>query len=116
MVATRGTLRSPIIAMGSAVVLALALVWLVAVPIGPETCALSLPAPRNCFTVDRVQTAIVPTLIIIAAAVSSIVVIHTWPSRSRLIAVTSVIMLLVIAVASYFLIAWMPPLAWSSTA
>lgn len=107
-----GALGAPVTAIGSAAVLALALVWLVAVPIGPEVCAASLPGPRNCFISDRVQAAVLPTLVTVAIAVLSLVVIAR-PSKRRSITVISVIVLLVVALASYVLVAWIPALAWS---
>ena len=106
-------LRWPFLAVGFATVLALAVVWLIAVPIGPEACALSLPGPRNCFTSDRVQAAILPTIVIVAVAVLSAVLLFARPKNSRLIAACSVVLLLVMAAASYVLVAWIPALAWT---
>jgi hypothetical protein len=105
-------LRWPVIAIGAAGALALGLVWLVAVPIGPEACALSMPGPRNCFDSERVQAAILPTVAIVATSVLSLVLVFVWPGKSRLIAVSSVIVLLALAVMSYLLVAWIPALAW----
>ena len=106
-------LRLPLLAVGIATVLALAVVWLVAVPIGPEACALSMPGPRNCLTNDRVEAAILPTIVIIAAAILSVALLVVWPQSSRWISTCSVIVLLVMAAASYVLVAWIPSLAWT---
>jgi hypothetical protein len=101
------------VVVGIATVLALALIWFIAVPIGPEACALSLPGPRNCFTSDRVQAAIWPTIVIIAAALLSVALLFARPKNSRVIGAWSVVLLLVIAAASYVLVAWIPALAWT---
>lgn len=103
----------PALAIGIASALALAVVWLVAVPIGPEACALSLPGPRNCFTSDRVQAAVLPTLAIIATAAVSIALVFASPKRARSIATCSAILLLLLTVASYVVVGWIPALAWS---
>lgn len=106
-------IRWPLVAVGIATVLALAVVWLIAVPIGPEACALSLPGPRNCFTSDRVQASILPTIVIIAAAVSSAALLFAWPKNSRMITTWSGVVLFVMAAAAYVLVAWIPALAWT---
>jgi len=106
-------LRWPLLAVGIATVLALAIVWLIAVPIGPEACALSFPGPRNCFTSDRVQAATLPTIVIIAAALLSVALLFAWPKNSRMITTWSVVLLLVMAAAFYVLVAWIPALAWT---
>ncbi|MCC2032684.1 hypothetical protein [Microbacterium allomyrinae] len=108
-----GIRLSPILVIGIATVLDLAIVWLVAVPIGPEACALSLPGPRNCVMADRVQAAGLPTLAIIIAAAISIALVLVSPKRARPIAICAVILLLLLTAASYVVAGWIPALAWS---
>ncbi|WP_322411008.1 hypothetical protein [Microbacterium invictum] len=99
--------------VGITTVLALVVVWLIAVSIGPEACALSLPGPRNCFAGDRVQAAILPTIVIVASAVLSTALLFAWPKNSRMITRWSVLVLILIAAASYVLVAWIPAFAWT---
>lgn len=88
-------------------------IWLIAVPFGPEVCALSLPGPRNCFPSQRIQAAFLPTLAIMAIAVFSIAVTLVWPRISRVISFVAVLLLLAMTVIGYVLVAWIPALAWS---
>ncbi|MCR2792380.1 hypothetical protein NQ156_04815 [Microbacterium sp. zg.Y625] len=90
-----------------------AVIWLIAVPFGPEVCALSLPGPRNCFTSQRIQAAFLPTLAIMAIAVLSIAVTLVRPRISRFVSFVAVLLLLAMTVIAYVLVAWIPALPWS---
>jgi len=90
-----------------------AVIWLIAVPFGPEVCALSLPGPRNCFTSQRIQAAFLPTLVIMTIAVLSMAAALVRPRVSRVVSSVAVALLLAMTVIAYALVAWIPVLAWS---
>lgn len=103
----------PAAVIGGLAVLAVACIWLIAVPVGPDVCALSMPAPRNCFGGHRVAAAAGPTVAIVGLAVvaTSVAILVR---RGRL-AVTSIgaIVVLVAATASYLAAAWIPEWAFA---
>ncbi|KAA9150985.1 hypothetical protein F6B41_19335 [Microbacterium lushaniae] len=107
----RGALP-PVLLIGLFSLLALAVIWLVAVPLGPDVCALVLPAPRNCFTSDRVQAAIAPTVLVILLAIVSTLTAIFAPQARRGIAIAGPVVLAIIAALSYLLVAWIPAFAY----
>lgn len=90
----------------------LALIWLVAVPLGPEACALSLPGPRNCFVSQRLDAAPLPTTVIALLAAISLGICLIWPQTARVVRWVATVLLFAATVGAYFLVAWIPALAW----
>lgn len=95
-----------------AALVGLALIWLVAVPLGPEVCALSLPGPRNCFVSQRLDAAPLPTIVIVLLAAASIAICLIWSRRARVLRWVATITLVAATVGAYLLVAWIPALAW----
>lgn len=85
----------------------LALIWLVAVPIGPMVCPTIYPAPRNCFTADRASTAIVVTIVLVAVYLMTIAMTLAAP-RMRRGAIAGLILLAAAPVLAYLTVAWIP--------
>ncbi len=123
--ARRGRLSAPAVATAVALALvavaATALIWLVAVPVGPEVCALSMPAPRNCFAHDRIVAAATatPVLAVIALALAAAVIATETEyvdRRARNLArAAAPALLIVVATGAVISTAWIPALAWSTT-
>ncbi|WP_248242795.1 hypothetical protein [Microbacterium kunmingense] len=90
---------------------AVGLIWWVAVPVGPEACSLVLPGPRNCFIHDRLAAATVWTVVIalayLAAIVATVLLSRRWP---RVVG-AGIVVLLVLGVAGFVAAAWIPALA-----
>ncbi|WP_163631101.1 hypothetical protein [Microbacterium sp. B35-04] len=111
--ATPGTQHrtlSPLLLIGVVALLGAGVVWLFAVPLGPEVCALILPAPRNCFTSDRIQAAIAPTIVLFLVAVGLTVAAARLPRARRRIVIVGSVALITIAGLSYLHVAWIPAL------
>ncbi|WP_194410875.1 hypothetical protein [Microbacterium cremeum] len=107
--------RKPLSTVAPIVVTALvglAAIWLVAVPLGPEACALSLPGPRNCFVSQRLDAALLPTIMIVLLAAASMVVCLVWPRLAGAVRWVATITLVAATVSAYLLVAWIPGLAW----
>ncbi|MBC7590554.1 MAG: hypothetical protein H7226_05850 [Salinibacterium sp.] len=92
-------------------ILGITAIWILAVPHGPEVCALSMPGPRNCFVADRASAARSATAAI-ALLGAAIMLTAVFSARSRrAIAFVGPIVLLIAAVAAYLSAAWIP--AWA---
>ena len=87
-------------------------IWILAVPLGPEVCALSMPGPRNCFVAERASAAR-PATIVIALLAAAIMLATLFSAQSRhAIAFVGPIILLIASAAAYLSAAWIP--AWAS--
>lgn len=100
----------------AAAVLALAvatviLIWAVAVPVGPEVCALTYPGPRNCFTVDRISAAIVWTTVLGVLSIALLLVFILGRTRRPAVIVSALVLVAVASACSYVAVAWIPALA-----
>jgi hypothetical protein len=92
-------------------ILGITVIWTIAVPIGPEACALSMPGPRNCYMHDRAQDALLATIAItlVGAVVASIAIVFT--QSRRVMSFLGPIVLMIASVAGYLSAAWIP--AWA---
>lgn len=90
---------------------ALGFLWWVAVPVGPEVCALTWPGPRNCFAGDRLAAARVWTVIIVLVAFVSLVATVLLSRRHRWIPGVGASLLILVGVAGFVATAWIPVLA-----
>jgi hypothetical protein len=92
-------------------VAAVVLIWSVAVPAGPDVCVLTYPGPRNCFVNDRIDAAVVSTVVMglafAVALVASVTLFRRWP---RVVGAGGALVLLAGAVA-FVAVAWIP--AWA---
>jgi len=92
----------------------LAVIWLVAVPTGPEVCAAVMPPARNCFSGDRVSKAVITTIILAAVLIATVVAAWLMASGRRFAGAVAVIGAIALAVApftAYLWVAWIPALA-----
>lgn len=87
-----------------------ALIWLVAVPVGPVVCAAVYPPTANCFRDHRVGSALVMTLIVVAVYVVTVLLaaLVRRPRRAILIGVG---LLALAPFVSYAVVAWSPGFA-----
>lgn len=88
----------------------LLIIWLLAVPIGPEVCALTYPGPRNCFISDRVSVGIVATVLTCLVYAATLAVTVVAP-RYRRFAGVGLGLLALAPILSYLWVAWIPALA-----
>ncbi|MEV7827352.1 hypothetical protein [Microbacterium enclense] len=97
--------------MALCAVAAVVLIWSVAVPTGPDACVLTYPGPRNCFISDRLDAAVVSTVVLgvtsAGALVASVALSRRWPW-----AVGAGVALVVLAgLVAFVAVAWIP--AWA---
>ena len=90
---------------------AVGLIWWVAVPVGPEVCSLELPGPRNCFIEDRLVAATVWTVVIALAYLAAIIATVLLSRRRPWVVGAGIVLLLVVGVAGFVAVAWIPELA-----
>ena len=92
-------------------ILGITAIWILAVPPGPEVCALLMPAPRNCLVAHRASAASSAT-VVIALLAAAIMFTAVFSARSRrAIAFVGPIVLLIASAAAYLSAAWIP--AWA---
>ncbi len=91
--------------------IAVGLIWWVAVPVGPEVCSLELPGPRNCFVHDRLVAATVWTIVITLAYLAAIIAMVVLSRRRWWVVGAGIVLLLVVGVAGFVAAAWIPALA-----
>lgn len=82
-----------------------ALIWLVAVPVGPVVCAAVYPSTGNCFRDNREGSALVMTLIVVAVYVVT-VLLAALVRRPRGTSLIGVGLLAVAPFVSYAVVAW----------
>lgn len=104
-------MRSLVLLVAGLAILGIAAIWLLAVPRGPEVCALSMPGPRNCFISDRAQAAIASTVAVALLGASIIVVARLEPRSRRAMAFLGPLVVLIASVTAYLSAAWIP--AWA---
>lgn len=100
---------------GVAVLLAVAsvlVIWVVAVPVGPDVCAAIYPPARNCFEADRAAKGAILTLVlaVLALATTIVALLPRTQGRGRLM-LAGLVLLGVGLLISYPLVAWIPALA-----
>lgn len=83
----------------------IALIWLVAVPVGPVVCAAVSPPTSNCLRDHREGSALVMTLIVVAVYVLT-VLLAALLRRPRGILIAGVVLLGVAPLVSYPVVAW----------
>ena len=105
------TMLVPLSLTAVVAILGITAVWILAVPLGPEVCALSMPGPRNCFVAERASAARSAT-IVIALLAAAIMLTAVFSARSRrAIDFVGPIILLIASAAAYLSAAWIP--AWA---
>lgn len=105
------TMLLPLSLTAVVAILGIAAVWILAVPFGPEVCALSMPGPRNCFVAERASAARSATIVIaLLAAAIMLATLFSAQSR-RAIDFVGPIVLLIASAAAYLSAAWIP--AWA---
>lgn len=110
---------STTIAAGAAAALgalAVAAIWLLAVPLGPDACPWIDPGLRNCFDSERQTAAPGATLsVAVVAVVAVIVTLMSARSASRPVratfAIVSIAAVVGVGAVSYVSVAWIPALA-----
>ncbi|MCR2811944.1 hypothetical protein NQ166_07160 [Microbacterium sp. zg.Y1090] len=90
---------------------AVGMIWWIAVPVGPEVCSLVLPGPRNCFTHDRLVAATVWTVVIALAYLAAIVATVLSPHRRLWFVGAGIVLMLLVGAAGFVAAAWIPTLA-----
>ena len=105
------TMLLPLSLTAVVAILGIAAVWILAVPFGPEVCALSMPGPRNCFVAERASAARSATIVIaLLAAAIMLATLFSAQSR-RAIDFVGPIVLLIASAAAYLSAAWIR--AWA---
>lgn len=99
-----------ILAIGLAAI-ALLVIWLVAVPNGPEICALSMPGPRNCFDGDREHSATLASIAVVLVAALTIALQLVRPKLWPAIRAVAWATLALSPAWAYVVSAWIPALA-----
>ncbi len=89
--------------------IAVGLIWWVAVPVGPEVCALTMPGPRNCFAHDRQVAATVWTVVIAVACLAAILATVVLSRRRSWVVGAGIVLLLLVSVAGFAAAAWVVP-------
>lgn len=88
----------------------IALIWLVAVPFGPEVCSLVYPPDRNCFTSDRVSKGILASAIVFVIYAATML-LALLGGRQRGLVMAGVLVLTIGPVVAYLFVAWIPAFA-----
>ena len=111
---TQRTVASLIVGMSIMAVwavVAVVLIWSVAVPTGPEVCNLTYPGPRNCFVSDRLDAAVVATVVLgltfAVAVIASTTLLRRWPWAMG----AGVALVLLAGPVAFLAVAWVP--AWA---
>lgn len=91
----------------------LAVVWLVAVPLGPVVCPAIMPAPTNCMSSYREGTAVVISAVTLVVYTATALLAFTAGRRHPAIVTGSVVVLALVLLAAWPLIGLLPgfPLA-----
>lgn len=84
-----------------------ALIWLVAVPVGPVVCAAVSPPTNNCLLEHREGSALVMTVIVVALYAVAML-LAAFLRRPRGLLVAAVLLLAVAPFVSYAVVAWAP--------
>ncbi|MFJ4176063.1 hypothetical protein [Microbacterium sp. NPDC089696] len=110
---TATTHRIPWMRLTVATILAVgtvALLWLVAVPVGPVVCPAIYPAPLNCFAGNREGSALIMTLVVVALYVLTLLA-AILPPRAHILTTAGVVLLAIAPFVSYAVVAWSPGFA-----
>jgi hypothetical protein len=84
-----------------------ALIWLVAVPVGPVVCAAVDPPTRNCLLEHREGSALVMTVIVVLVYVV-LTLLAVLLRRPRGVLLAAVVLLAIAPFVSYAVVAWAP--------
>lgn len=97
--------------MALCAVTAVVLIWFVAVPTGPDVCVLTYPGQRNCFVSDRLDAAVVSTVVLgmtsVVALIASVRLFRRWSWA----VVAGVALVLMAGAVAFVAVAWIP--AWA---
>lgn len=99
------------VAVAALALVAVIVIWAVAVPVGPEVCALTYPGPRNCFAADRFSAGIVWTAVLGVLTIALLLVFMIGRTRRPAVIVSGIILVAVASITSYVAVAWIPALA-----
>lgn len=84
-----------------------ALIWLVAVPVGPVVCAAVEPPTRNCLLEHREGSALVMTVIVVLVYVV-MMLLAVLLRRQKGVLLSAVVLLAIAPFVSYAVVAWAP--------
>lgn len=106
-------IRTPVVwrPLVAATVLAtatIAVIWFIAVPVGPVVCPAIYPSPPNCFAANRAGTGLWATVATVIVWVGSIVAGLSRPHLGRIAAKAGIGLLAIAPFVSYVLVAWAP--------
>ena len=101
-----GTVAMLVLALAAVIV-----IWAVAVPVGPEVCALTYPGPRNCVAADRISAGIVWTTVLGVLTIALSLALMLGRTRRRAVVAAGLVLVAVASIASYLAVAWIPALA-----
>lgn len=85
-----------------------ALLWFAAVPWGPLVCPAIDPPPRNCMESQRVGSALVATIAVLAVYAATVLFAVVGRPRWHALVVAGVVLLAVAPIVAYLAVAWMP--------
>jgi hypothetical protein len=102
--------RGGVVASTALLIGTLGLIWLVAVPFGPEVCSLAMPGPRNCFTTERTTAGAAWTAIVCIVYIATLAVAIVG-GRLRVLAIAGIVVLSLAPLASFLAVAWIPAFA-----
>ena len=91
----------------------IALVWFIAVPLGPSVCAAIYPPARNCFWSDRLEKGLVVSVAVVVIYIATVTLALMKNRRHHKLVVSGVALLAVAPILSYLAIAWIPAFASS---
>ncbi|MDQ1122149.1 CHASE2 domain-containing sensor protein [Microbacterium trichothecenolyticum] len=107
---------APILIVGTSImalcaVAAVVLIWSVAVPTGPDVCVLTYPGPRNCFVSDRLDAAVVSTVVLGMTSAVAVAASVTLFRRGPWAVGAGVALVLSTGLVAFVAVAWIP--AWA---
>lgn len=91
---------------------AIALIWMLAVPVGPVVCPAVHPAPRNCFASDRAGTALIVSFAIGLIYIATMIfATKQQVRRHSAVGLVGVALLAIAPIVGYLIVAWIPGFA-----
>lgn len=97
--------------MAVCAVAAVVLIWSVAVPTGPDVCVLTYPGPRNCFVSDRLDAAVVSTVVLALTLAVALIASVTLSRRWSWVVGPGIALVFLAGAVAFLAVAWIP--AWA---